>query len=323
MRAADQVCISHMKVDLVLTTLPRLSQGEIFGDSSRQMWTLSLSEFEKYDKEITANWNEDTNGVLVFVRIFLSVRSPATDRLLQTGLFSATVAAFVIEGYKQLSVDSGDRTVALLSQMSQQLVAISNGVALSPPSPLETLPPNLSAATRINVMWLLSMAISITCALLATLIQQWVRRYMELSYLHEMPHERVRVRTYLFSGMEYFRMRRAVETIPMLLHISVFLFFAGLVEFFFLFNKTVAWFFVGWIGLFGSAYIALTVIPNVFLECPYRTPFSGVSWRLSQTLSIATLVLADTLLASFHTFLSRLWRQSTRISSARTNPSWA
>jgi hypothetical protein len=46
------------------------------------MWTLSLSEFEKYDKEITANWNEDTNGVLVFVRIFLFVHTPTTDRLL-------------------------------------------------------------------------------------------------------------------------------------------------------------------------------------------------------------------------------------------------
>jgi len=282
------------------------------------MWTLSLSEFEKYDKEITANWNADTNGVLVFVRIFLSVHPPPTDRLLQTGLFSATVAAFVIEGYKQLSVDSGDQTVALLSQMSQQLVGISNGVALSPPSPLESSPPNLSAATRISTMWLFSMAISITCALLATLIQQWVRRYMELSYLHDMPHERARVRTYLFSGMEYFRMRRAVETIPMLLHISVFLFFAGLVEFFFLFNKTVAWFFVGWVGLFASAYTAMTVIPNVFLECPYRTPFSGVVWRFLQTLSIATLVLADKLLASLHTFLFRLRRQSTRESSATT-----
>ena len=59
-------------------------QGEIFGDSSRQMWTLSLSEFEKYDKEITARWNEDTNGVLVFVGpLLLARRSELTvcDRL--------------------------------------------------------------------------------------------------------------------------------------------------------------------------------------------------------------------------------------------------
>jgi hypothetical protein len=60
----------------VLTCRILAPQGEIFGDSSRQMWTLSLSEFEKHDKEITARWNEDTNGVLVFVRL-----SPLAHRL--------------------------------------------------------------------------------------------------------------------------------------------------------------------------------------------------------------------------------------------------
>jgi len=97
----------------------------------------------------------------------------------------------------------------------------------------------------------------------------------------------------------------------MLLHISVFLFFAGLVEFFFLFNKTVAWVFVGWVGLFGSAYTAMTVIPNVFLNCPYRTPFSALFWRLSHMLTIAALVLADTFV-SLHALLFRLWKRLTR-----------
>ena len=32
------------------------------------MWTLSLSQFEKYDQEITDRWKNDTDGVLVFVR---------------------------------------------------------------------------------------------------------------------------------------------------------------------------------------------------------------------------------------------------------------
>ncbi|KAH9172703.1 hypothetical protein EDB89DRAFT_1807406, partial [Lactarius sanguifluus] len=238
-----------------------------FGDSSRQMWTLSLSQFEKYDREIIDRWKSDTDGVLVF-----------------TGLFSATVAAFVIESYKRLSVDSGDQTVTLLTQMSQQLVGISNGTILPTPPPLSTSPPNLPSAVRVNILWLLSLAISITCALLATLIQQWTRRYMALSYLHDMPHERARVRTFLFTGMEHFRMRQAVEAIPMLLHTSVFLFFAGLVDFFLLFNQTVAWVFIGWIGLFVSVYVAMTIIPNIIFSCPYHTPFTGLFWRLSQLL---------------------------------------
>ena len=155
------------------------------------------------------------------------------DRLRQTGLFSATVAAFiiVIEGYKPLSVDWGNQAVMLLSQMSQQFVGISKGTVLSPPLPVETSPPNLSAATRINIMWFFRMAVSITCALLETLIQYWARRYVMLSCLHDRPHEHARERTYRdpFTGMEHFHVRGAVKTIPVLLHISVFLF---------LFNKT-------------------------------------------------------------------------------------
>ncbi|KAI9458565.1 hypothetical protein BJY52DRAFT_411412 [Lactarius psammicola] len=264
--------------------------GEIFGDPSRQMWTLSLSQFEKYDREITDRWKSDSDGVLVF-----------------TGLFSATVAAFVIESYKRLSVDSGDQTVTLLTQMSQQLVGISNGTVLTGPPPLSNSPPNLPSAVRVNILWLLSLAISITCALLATLVQQWTRRYMALSYLHDMPHERARVRTFLFTGMEHFRMRQAVEAIPMLLHTSVFLFFAGLVDFFLLFNRTVAWVFIGWVGLFVSIYAAMTVIPNVIFSCPYRTPFTGLLWRLSHMLAVITLVFTDTFATSLDDFLQHSW----------------
>jgi hypothetical protein len=206
-----------------------------------------------------------------------------------------------------LSVDSGSQTVALLTQISQQLVGISNGTVLPTPPPLSNSPPNLPSAIRINILWLLSLGISLTCALLATLIQQWCRRYMALSYLHDMPHERARVRTFLFTGMEHFRMTKAVEAIPMLLHISVFLFFAGLVEFFLLSNNTVAWVFIGWVGLFVSVYAAMTIVPNIIFSCPYRTPFTGFLWRLSHLLAVITLVFTDAFTTSLDGFLRHSW----------------
>ncbi|KAH8989129.1 hypothetical protein EDB92DRAFT_2115438 [Lactarius akahatsu] len=271
------------------------SPGEFFADPWRQMWIQSLPQFQTYDREITDRWKSDADGVLVF-----------------TGLFSATVAAFVIESYKRLSVDSGDQTVTLLSQVSQQLVGISNGTALPTPPPLSNAPPNLHSAIRVNILFLLSLAISLTCALLATLIQQWTRRYMALSYLHDIPHERARVRTVLFTGMERFRMKQTVEAIPMLLHTSVFLFFAGLVDFFLLFNKSVAWVFIGWLGLFASLYTALTVIPNIILSCPYGTPFTSFLWRLSQMLAVITLVFTGafaTILDGFLQHSRGIWGQ--------------
>ena len=276
------------------------------------MWTLSLSQFEKYDQDITDRWKSESDGVLVFVRLFTSV-CHFNLTFHQTGLFSATVATFIIESYQMLSVDSGGQTVTLLAQVSQQLAAISNGTVLPTPPPLSDSPANLPSVIRINILWLLSLAMSITCALLATLVQQWCRRYMALSYLHDMPHERARVRTFLFTGMEYFRMSQAVEAIPMLLHISVFLFFAGLVDFFFLANNTVAWVFIGWVGLFVSVYAAMTVVPNILFSCPYRTPFTGVLWRLSHMLAVITLGFTNAFATSLDAFLRHSWRLWGRI----------
>ena len=146
---------------------------------------------------------------------------------------------------------------------------------------------------------------------------------MALSYLHDMPHERARVRTFLFTGMEHFRMRQAVEAIPMLLHTSVFLFFAGLVEFFLLSNNTVAWIFVGWVGLFVSVYAAMTIVPNIIFSCPYRTPFTGFLWRLSHMLAVITLLFTDAFATSLDGFLRHslgLWERVYRGTSTSVAP---
>ncbi|KAH8981019.1 hypothetical protein EDB92DRAFT_1805449, partial [Lactarius akahatsu] len=75
------------------------------------LWSMYLTEAEKQDKEVTETWKGDTDRILVF-----------------TGLFSATVASFIIESYQNLSPDSGDTTNALLTQISGQLFNISNGI---------------------------------------------------------------------------------------------------------------------------------------------------------------------------------------------------
>ncbi|KAJ7128562.1 hypothetical protein C8R44DRAFT_557882, partial [Mycena epipterygia] len=64
------------------------------------------AEAEKYDKGLVESWKSDMEGMLIFA-----------------GLFSASLTAFLIESYKTLNPDSGDTTVHLLSQISQQLAA--------------------------------------------------------------------------------------------------------------------------------------------------------------------------------------------------------
>ena len=266
-----------------------------------------LSEAEKEDKEMTEAWKGEADSILVFVSgNALSYLHRQLRHLWKTGLFSATVAAFIIESYKSLSPDSGNTNTALLSQISQQLAGV----------PFETFPQNVTAArnafkptnsaVRINVLWFLSLVLSLTSALSATLLQQWARRYLELTQHRGAPHKRARVRAYVFDGVKGTNMYRAVEAIPLLLHISVFLFLAGLVDFLFPINDTVAFYILGYISAFIFVYAILTILPNLVLNCPYRTPLSGFAWRISQVSALAILLLVRQIEDTIHEILSSI-----------------
>ncbi|KAH9071478.1 hypothetical protein EDB83DRAFT_2198475, partial [Lactarius deliciosus] len=233
---------------------------ENHGDPSDGLWSIYLTEAEKEDMQLTESWKGDTDGILVF-----------------TGLFSATVAAFLIESYKKLSPDSGDTTNVLLTQISAQLVSISNGTSLASVAVQSAQPFKPTAsAVRVNVLWFLSLVLSLSCALSATLMQQWARRYQELARRRGAFHRRGRMRAFIFDGINRFGMARAVATMPTLLHISVFLFFSGLVDFLFPIYTSVAYVTLGYIMVFALAYAILTVLPNIYLNCPYATPLSGI-----------------------------------------------
>lgn len=110
-------------------------------------------------------------------------------RCLQSGLFSAIVTAFLIESYKNLKPDFGYSTFLLLAHISQQLASASNGSQTMPPAPSLTFQPTPSAL-RVNTFWFLSLAFGLICALMATLVQQWARNYLQMTERHPAPHKK-------------------------------------------------------------------------------------------------------------------------------------
>jgi hypothetical protein len=66
-----------------------------------------------------------------------------------------------------------------------------------------------------------------------------------------------------------FRLSQAVEVVPALLHVAVFLFFTGLVDFPFSVDATIGPAFFGILCFFGGVYVLLTFLPNVRPNCPY------------------------------------------------------
>ncbi|KAH9071510.1 hypothetical protein EDB83DRAFT_2517325 [Lactarius deliciosus] len=102
------------------------------------------TEAEKQDKDLYESLKGDADGILVFLQ--------------------------------EVIPDSSNATNALLTQISQQLVTISSGAPLAIVAAQNSQPLTPTAsAVRVNVLWFLSLAISLNCALSATLMQQCAR----------------------------------------------------------------------------------------------------------------------------------------------------
>jgi Family of unknown function (DUF6535) len=245
-------------------------------DSINKMWSAYMKESGEYDKRVTDVWRKDTSDILIFVSPNkLSQCSYLSANVRKAVVFSATVASVLVESYKKLSPDSGDH---------------------SPHSPTTSI-------VYVNTVWALSLVLSLTSALLAILIQQWVRRYIELPLLPRLSSERARVRSYLFLGTLNFGIHHAVEAAPMLLHLSVSLFLIGLVMFFVIVNDTVAIVLSIFVGIIGMAYFTLSILPCLYRNCPYGTPVSSILWCLWHASAFFATFCLRWILRRFHALL--------------------
>ncbi|KAI0293675.1 hypothetical protein B0F90DRAFT_1642276, partial [Multifurca ochricompacta] len=113
------------------------------------------------DKKMAERWAADADGMLIF-----------------TGLFSARVAALLAVSIQDIRPNPQDTSAFYLQSIYK---VISNASTTQAPTPLTLAnPPAFSPpkyAVWVNALWFLSFVISLTCAMLATLLQQWARRY--------------------------------------------------------------------------------------------------------------------------------------------------
>jgi hypothetical protein len=79
-------------------------------------------------------------------------------------------------------------------------------------------------------------------------------------------------------------MPMVADAVPGCLHVSLFLFFAGLGDSLFNINTTVGISTIVPIGIFGLLYISTTFVPIIYPQAPYQNSLSGVIWYLFQKL---------------------------------------
>lgn len=206
------------------------------------------------------SWKGDAEGMLTF-----------------TGLFSAAVAALLAVSVQDIRPNPQDTSAFYLAHIYQQSSTQPNGsrpsIPLSLSDPTEPFSPPTSSVW-VNGLWFLSLVISLSCALLATLLLQWARRYERVAYPRYRPQRRARIRAFYKKGVEKWRIPRAVEVLPMLLHISLFLFFGGLSVFLFGVNRTIFKTVTAWIGFCVISYACISLFPVLHKNSLYFTPLS-------------------------------------------------
>ncbi|KZV72836.1 hypothetical protein PENSPDRAFT_603841 [Peniophora sp. CONT] len=233
-----------------------------------KFWATYLEDAEKQDTALAESWKGDTDGILIF-----------------TGLFAAVVASFVVESTSTLQPDPNAATVALLAQISTQLSGAANSSDIQDPKSLTSLPFTApTAAVRLNALFMTSLVLALACALSATLAQQWARRYKHAVSQRGPPHVRGPLRMFLYEGLSRFRFVHVLGCVVALLHGSVFLFVAGLVDYFNTMNNTVSTLVLvlALVGL--SVYTILSIAPLFAPDCPYSTPLTEALLLILATL---------------------------------------
>ena len=211
---------------------------------------------------------------------------------LQAGLFSAVLTSFIIDSKQNLQPNPAEQTVyflqkavALLDQISQQISTIAPQASI-PSAQLPPLPAfnKSSSDIRINVFWFMALVFSLSTALLAILVQQWVRNYMHVFQRYGDPLKSARLRQYLCEGSEKWYMPVVADAVPGFLHVSLFLFFAGLCDSVWHIDTRVALGTTVPIGASGLVYTFTTIAPAIYPQSPYQNSFSFLIWYLIQKL---------------------------------------
>ncbi|KAG6852589.1 hypothetical protein C0991_010772 [Blastosporella zonata] len=95
---------------------------------------------------------------------------------------------------------------------------------------------------------------------------------------------RASIRTFLFRGIEKWKMDEFVEFIPILLHLSLLFFFVGLCIFLSTISRAVSSVIIIIMSFCVSFYLFATLAPVLDPSAPYQTPISSILWRILQRL---------------------------------------
>ncbi|KAH9974609.1 hypothetical protein BGW80DRAFT_1559626 [Lactifluus volemus] len=254
----------------------------------------SLENSGDFDDNATPLWSlyKEKSQIHDEAKIQILTKS-MTDVLLFAGLFAAALSPFIVDRSQAIQVTPvqqmvfyEQQSVDLLKQISAQISSLSLQASVPSPPPLPPLTANPSRSDiLVNALLFISLVLSLSAALLATLVQRWARDHMQIFHRYKHPLKVSRIRQYLHEGVERWHMAMIAEAVPTLIHVSLFLFLVGLAVFLSNANWAVAKPTIFFITLFLVWYLIATILPVAKPQFPLRSPVSVLLWFVVQSIS--------------------------------------
>ncbi|KAG8833779.1 hypothetical protein FRC17_010090 [Serendipita sp. 399] len=224
------------------------------GDDTRQIPKYSLYQAfhlynEKADQE-DLDFYTECNGSMDSLLVF-------------SGLFSAVTTALIVETYKDLKPEPQVHTDRLLAAI---LTRLGNSSAPTQMPEISFSPSKVAIAT--NILLFISLC-------------QWARNFYNGVRHISSARKRARARYERVQGKMKWKLLPLISWVPMMLHISLFVFFAGLSLWLWTLNLATFIFTVAVTGGGLLTYLLGAAIPVVDSNAPFRWPLSDVIQTLA------------------------------------------
>ncbi|KAF8593751.1 hypothetical protein BDV93DRAFT_404289, partial [Ceratobasidium sp. AG-I] len=125
------------------------------------IWQIYLDEAKEHDDELVDGKNKNLDMMLLFAT-----------------LYSAILSAFLVESKKLLQQDPTEVSNGLLLLIAQSQQRLEQGRPQPTLEPVQLVTFSVSISARwINGLWFLSLALSLSAALVAMLAKEWLTAY--------------------------------------------------------------------------------------------------------------------------------------------------
>ncbi|KAK0474757.1 hypothetical protein IW261DRAFT_523635 [Armillaria novae-zelandiae] len=224
--------------------------------STARVWRTHEDESRNHDSNMVEQFRDNVNLLLI-----------------SAGLFSAVVTAFVVQSSQNLQPDYAAMSASLLYELVLIQRAVANGssvnVVTSPLDPSIAFVPT-TTDIWVNGLWFTSLFLSLTTALVAVLVKQWLHHYVALP--SGTPRDRSLLRQFRYAGFRKWHVQIIIGLLPVVIHLALMIFLVGLVVFLHPLQAVLSWIIgTGTIVVYG-AYMVAAVLPILSPQCPYRMP---------------------------------------------------